>query len=79
MSVRWKWGGCTNESERENDREHSFKPWKVEVDWLKEGRQEDDWTRGSDAENKKQPNTLESRLMSRSSILKFHVRLSIIV
>lgn len=29
------------ESERENDREHSFKPQKVEADWLKEGRQEE--------------------------------------
>lgn len=29
----------------ENDGEHRFKLQKVEVDWLKDGGQEDDWTR----------------------------------
>lgn len=33
------------QSESENDREHRFKPHRVESDWLKESRQEDDWTR----------------------------------
>lgn len=31
--------------EWESNREHRFKLRKVEAGWLKEGRQEDDWTR----------------------------------
>lgn len=54
------------ESEMENDREHRFKPHKLEADWPKEGGQEEDctrvkmtvlkltvWERGSDEENRK--------------------------
>lgn len=39
------WLRCLRWSERENDREHIFKPCKMEADWLKEGRREDEWTR----------------------------------
>lgn len=29
---------------KENDEEDRFKTHRVEADWLKQGRQEDDWT-----------------------------------
>lgn len=44
VSRRWEGGGLhKQESERENDREHRLKPWRVEADWLQDG-EEDDWT-----------------------------------
>lgn len=37
----WVEVGCTNESLK--GRAHRFKPRRVRADWLKDGRQEDDW------------------------------------